>query len=170
MSVVFQHVWREVRFLFTCFFKRFYFVFLLSAGMGISHNFPGTEPTFPFLSFFVHLCIYFVVCQNFLKEYLSANLWNINCVSLLFPVKTIYARTANDQVTTLESALMWQFVTIVISLGTLLQNARPSLYAGIVVNLATQLAIVQMRESATPVGRLDIGPETAQHPQCHLGM
>ena len=56
----------------------------------------------------------------------------------------------------LESAIMWQLLIIVISPRTLLQNEQQSLYTRIVVNLATQLATVSMRESATPMGRLDI--------------
>ena len=83
-------------------------------------------------------------------------MWHTGRSLVEVSVKIIYARTANDRVTMLESAIMWQLVIIVISPGTLFQNAQPSLYAGIVVNLATQLATVPMREFATLVGRLDI--------------
>lgn len=83
--------------------------------------------------------------------------------------KVIFARIANGQVILLESALMWQFVTIVVFQATLLQNALQRHYVGIVGNQDTWLATVQMRASATPVAKLDIVQETALLPHCHLG-
>lgn len=83
--------------------------------------------------------------------------------------ETICARTANVQAIMLENALMLQFVTIAVFLGTLLQSVLQSRYVGIAGNLVTWPVTAQMKASATPVVRLDIALEIAQLPQCHLG-
>lgn len=73
----------------------------------------------------------------------------------------ICARIANVLGILLETVPMWQFVTIAVSQGTLLQNAPPNHYVGTAVNLATRPATVRMKASAIHVVRPDILLENA---------
>jgi hypothetical protein len=83
--------------------------------------------------------------------------------------KTIYARIARGPVIMLENAQTLQFATTVASLGTLLLNAPRNHCAGIVKNLATWRALVQMREFATPVVKQDTVLGSAQLLKCLQG-
>lgn len=56
--------------------------------------------------------MYIYVCMYWLGRF-----YIYHCYLFILPEETIYARTANDQAILLETALMWQFVTIVVFLG-----------------------------------------------------
>lgn len=66
--------------------------------------------------------------------------------------------------------LVWLLTFFPVKLwsGTLHQNAPQNLSAGTVGNLVTWPEIAQMKASATPVGRQDTVPETAQLLSCLL--